>query len=514
MKGYLNKKYLLSLIFLVFLQSMIFSQLYIPSDPFNLYKNEIKNYVPGNSYNSFSLRPIYYTTQNENSWSIKVRSELFFNNNAPNLENMSDRWVGKGVGHFSSLNISHSSKHLFFSAEPFVYINENREYEEPQRIGKFTRLNDQRPHTKSPYLVINLRELQIYAKYRGYGVGYSNANMWWGNGIHSSIMMTNNTSGFGHFYLGTIEEKRYKNFGFNARYILTKLDNSSLYKPYYNAFAINFSLFFDNVYTIGITKSAILGGNHPLADDVKLLDAATAVLYTGLIPSSWSSEDFKKNWSYDDNAAVLFITADIKRSKLKLFFEYGRNDIAWDFKQFFVYPEFSGAFHFGTRKYGLFNYDQLFFGIEYLSLILPRLQHIYLLGDWYDRELYDYKSYNGRRWVAHSGSDSDDFYFTLGWIGEKIEIIPSFNYERYGLSYSTISPQSGIDILKSGDITHETKIEFRMDLRFIYKDYKINIYGERELLFNLKSSDKKRKGLVFWIGIEKDITSLFSNILK
>ncbi len=130
----------------------------------------------------------------------------------------------------------YNSEHVFASIEPYYFISQNDDYQEQQRIPKFSHLNDNRPHLETPYKSVGIRETQIYLNHNGIGGGFSNANMWWGPGIHSSLMMTNNTTGFGHLMLGTINEKRIKDWGFNGRYIFSKFGKKSESKPYYSGF--------------------------------------------------------------------------------------------------------------------------------------------------------------------------------------------------------------------------------------------------------------------------------------
>ena len=485
---------------------LLIAQLYVPADPFNLLFTEKNMFLNDDRPGTFIFRPMFNSTKSKSIWELKIRSEFFYNSNAPNLENMSDRWIGKGVGHFSSINLSYVSKYFAGSAEPYFFISQNANYNEPERLAKFSRLNDNRPHTDSPYTSYGIRELQIYAKFKDIGVGYSNANMWWGSGMHSSIMMTNNTSGFGHIFLGTVGEKTYKNIGINARYIFSKFDKRSLYQPYFNAFAISLSYYSDNIYTIGVTKSSILGGTN---DNVSWIEAATSVFGSGFIPESVTDDEFLENWNLDDRAAVAHFSIDIKKSMLKIFFEIGKNDIVRDINIFLVHPDNALATTLGIRKYELFNLEQMFFGIEYTNLILPRMQHRVPSGDWYERAIFDYSSYNGRRWVAHSGSDSDDFLLILGWLDDKITILPSINYERHGHRWPTSVLGSNLISDQLYDVPPETKLEFRLDLRYKYKDYNLNLYYEREIVLNLESRDKIRNGNVLWVGIERDIDNLF-----
>lgn len=509
-------KLIITIFFIFLIIGRIYCQIYIPADPYNLLFTEQKILSSDDNPIPLMIRPVFRSVDMNNSWSLKVRSEFFYNSSAPNLENMSDRWIGKGVGFFSSVNVAYRNRYLAVSAEPYYFINQNDDYIEPDRIPKFSRLNDNRAHTESPYTTYGIRELQIYANYKGLGVGYSNANMWWGPGLHTSTTMTNNTSGFGHILIGTIEEKRYKKWGFNGRYIFSKIDNKNKYEPYYTAAVLDVTYYSEPTISIGLVRDALTGGTHAsvLRENVRWQDAAVSI-FRSYKPGG--SEDYKDRWSFDDHSATAYISMLINKSKLKLFFEIGRTDVTSSLWALLVYPDHAIATNIGFRKYGLFGIENLFLGCEFFQNHKSRSRHRILgsSADWYEREAYDYNSYNGRRWVAHSGTDSDDVLLMFGWLDDNLTILPSFNYERHGVHQPISTIETNLTIDQLNDIWPETKLEFRLDLRYKYKAYKINLYYEREFTLNLESKDKTRKGNAIWIGIEREITKdfidLFSN---
>lgn len=488
------------------LNSIVLSQIYIPADPYNLLLTEKKMLSSNTDPVTLITRPLFRPVDMNNNWSLKARSEFFYNSSAPNLENMSDRWTGKGVGFFSSINVAYRNRYFALSAEPYYFINQNDDYNEPLRWPRFSVLNDNRPHAESPYITYGIRELQVYANYKGVGAGYSNANMWWGPGLHTSTTMTNNTSGFGHIFLGTIEEKRYKKWGFNGRYIFSKFDKKSKYEPFYTAALFGVSYYSEPTISIGIVRDALTGGTHAsvLRDSVRWQDAALSIFKGIFLP-----DDIATNWSADDHAAAAYVSILIKKSKLNVFFEIYRTDISSNLWSLLVYPDWATATNVGFRKYGLFGNEKLFFGCEYFQNLNPRSSHRIMGGNMYNRAAYEYSSYNGRRWVAHSGSDSDDLLIIFGWLDDNITILPSFNYERHGVRGPTSVVESNLITDQLNDIWPETKLEFRLDLRYKYKAYMLNLYYEREVTLNLESKDKTRKGNVIWVGIERDIAKLF-----
>lgn len=322
----MNFNIIKKIIVATFFINIIYTQVYIPADPFNILLIEKKIMESRNYPGSLMIRPLFlYDKDLQNKLFINYRSELFFNTNAPNLENTSNKWIGRGFSIFNSFNISYRGKYFAGSAEPFHFFNQNRSYEVPIRIPLLSGLNDNLAHSNSPYQSVGVRETQLYVHYKGIGGGYSNANMWWGPGVHSSLMMTNNTTGFGHFMLGTLEEKRYKNWGFNGRYIFSKFDNKSLYEPFYTAIMFGITHYSNPIVTIGLSKAAQTGGTSLGADTLSVVQAMLAI-FQGVTAGDPST--YRERHSLDDHTIAGYIETIFPKSKLKVFLEVGRNDIA------------------------------------------------------------------------------------------------------------------------------------------------------------------------------------------
>jgi hypothetical protein len=159
--------------------------------------------------------------------------------------------------------------------------------------------------------------------------------------------------------------------------------------------------------------------------------------------------------------------------------------------------------------------------------------------DWYSNPLFDYNTYDGRNFAAHSGPDSDDFLLYLGYSNNGWTIIPSFNYERHGLTHPYVRIYERANTLVDDDFfgqyylnddrqvyrgisnLPEAKFEFRLDLRLYMKGFRISFYYEYEYVLNYLFLDNatidsisRRKGNVFWLGIEKEINSIINNIFN
>ena len=525
------KKCLVILIVIFIISSIISAQTqtYYKADPFYLFEYEKSLFEKSKKSNSFLFRPFFnFKNANEQRWKISIRGEFFNSNNIPNLENTSVRWVGRGKSNYSSINISYVGKHLALSIEPYHFMSENLEFDVPERRDLHKRLNDNRPHIKTPFLSTSVRELQLFLHHNEFGFGISNANMWWGPGIHSSLQMSTNTVGFRYFLFGTLKEKRINNFGFDLKYLFTHLDEKNMGEPYFTAILFSSTLYSNPEFTLGISRSYLSGPGTlpPMGRNLISMEEALLLPFEGLFLEGKQTDLSDPESSVDlwDQIMVGYFVASFPSSGLKIYIEYGRDDHAWDWDDFSRQPDHSGANIIGIRKYGLFGNKNLVGGIEYINLIKSKFWTKRIPGTWYNKEFYDHNSYDGRHWGAHSGPDSDDFYIYLGYMGEKFSIIPAFNYERHGVidnravilekrPYLVYNPDTGrweAQIVEQWrerqvNIWPEVKIEFRLDIRYRFKGFDFNFYYEDEFVDNLEFNWGERRGKVWWIGIERTI---------
>jgi len=540
----MNKKQLL--LITIVLSNLIFGQIYTSSDPFYLLQNEKADFYNKTDHNKFLFRPFLnqLDTTLIGNWDIGFRTELFYNNNAPNLENTSNRWIGKGLSFYQGLKFTYSNEYLLLSFEPYIFTNQNKDYsqdweeyflslpdsvapdriDQPYREEKFSKLNDNRPHKEQPYQSSGLREAQIYLHYNGLGIGYSNANMWWGSGLHSSLNMTNNTTGFPHLMIGTIKEQRIKDFGIDLRYIFAdslKLNDAS---PFYTALLGSITYYSEPTITLGFSRSYLTGGNRVVEDITR--KEAMLIPFEKLYLEDKVDEEGNPVSAIDiwDQTLVGYLTVTFPKIGLVTYLEYGRNDHAWDKEDFIRQPDHTGASVIGMRKYGFFGDENLVGGIEYTNLIKTKYWNDRSNADWYDRWNFDYWGYDGKHWGAHSGPDSDDFYIFFGYMDDKLTVIPSFNYERHGVIDNKIpereyeyNPEDypWLYIWGNGHIWPEVKREYRLDVRYQYKNYLFNLYYEYEVIDDDQFRQSIRDGAkytkyfqnrysgVIWLGVER-----------
>jgi len=77
---------------------------------------------------------------------------------------MGNRFIGKGIGSFNSINISYLGKYFSFAIEPFYLNSQNKPIEIIGRNGIFSKLNDV-PYNRSSYEPFGFRESMIFVHY-------------------------------------------------------------------------------------------------------------------------------------------------------------------------------------------------------------------------------------------------------------------------------------------------------------------------------------------------------------
>ena len=444
------------------------AQGYIPADPFHLLlseKSQFEGHIP---IQSNMFRPLFFNTDSI-SFSVTFRSEGYYNDNAPNQENMDVRYVSKGIAGFNSVQISFNSPYFIFLAEPYINSNKFKNVKGVARTGPFSVLNDNPLKAENFRKNNAIRNFLAFFHYKGLGFGWHHGNRWWGPGIHSSFQMTNNTIPIPSQIIGTMQEVRIGPLGIYGLYSFSKMnDKVGEDAKYFTSLNAQVTWYGPAIITFGFSRNYLSGGTK-IGDYEWTESDARKVVFEGFFVSNLIEKEYTIG-GHDpwDQTLSGYFSINLPSSGLKLYTELGWNDNTMFFGDFLSQPDHSMATIYGFRDYGIGNLENIVYGFEWINLMITytsRFRGASGAGTWYNKRLYDYNTYKGRRWTAHSGSDSDDWYIYLGYLSDKLMVIPAFNYERHGI------------------VSHrpaEVKMEFRLDTRYKYKDIWFGIYYEKQ----------------------------------
>ena len=469
MKHFSLKNYLiLGLWYSGFLTST-FSQTHFPADPFYLLQYEKAQFEGRLSMESNLFRPVFYNTDSL-SISFTLRSEGYYNDNAPNQENMDVRYFSKGIADFKSVQLAVNSPYFLFLAEPYLMNNSFLQASGVNRSGYFSVLND-RPLPNSQISGSGFRNLMAFIHYKGFGFGFHNGNRWWGSGLHTTLQMTNNTQPIPAQVLGTVREIRIGPIGLFGQHTLARLNDSrGAGAKYLTALNGQFTWYGSAVIlTAGFSRVYLSGGVLSSGGYVWKEKDARLLVFEGIFTSNLMEKEYAvgghDRW---DQTLSGYLTITLPERDLKLYAEVGFNDNRMYFADFLSQPDHTMATVIGFRDYGVGASKNWLYGFEWANIMLTyTIRHRGAGGTpaWYSRELYDFSSYQGRRWAGHSGGDSDDWYVYAGYLSDNLMIVPALNYERHGI------------------VSHrpaEVKLEFRLDTRYKYKDIWFGIYYEKQ----------------------------------
>lgn len=274
-------------------------------------------------------------------------------------------------------------------------------------------------------------------------IGLSNENLWWGPGMRNSLLMTNTSGGFVHYTLNTVKPIKTPIGAFEAQIIAGRLDGSGfappdtnrtwpgtsvkLYIPkrndwrYLNGMVISYSPKWVPGLFLGITRSFMIYhedmGNFPVISP------------TNKKNQNGGNEIAKGG----DQLLSSFIRWVLPKEHAEIYFEYGREDHSYNYRDFILEPDYARAYIFGFRK--LFpltaHSDQcLQFDLELTQLEQNRTntqrESIYFYAH---TDITHGYTNRGQLLGAGIGPGSDMQSFSISWI-KSLKMI-GLQFERY-----------------------------------------------------------------------------------
>ncbi|WP_442589145.1 capsule assembly Wzi family protein [Pedobacter sp. AW31-3R] len=211
-----------------------------------------------------------------------------------------------------------------------------------------------------PYSKLSLGQSSIRLNVGPVSAGFSNENLWWGPGVRSSLLMSNNASGFRHLTLNTVKPVKTYIGSFEAQIIGGRLDQSGVAQPkgnemiqrpadwrYINGMIVTYQpkwvpglfLGFDRTFIVNRRNMGRSFGDYmPIFSSV---EKASFVNDDGTNASDQAATD---------QYIAFFTRYVLPESKAEIYFEFGRNDHSYDLRDGIVEPEHTRAYIVGFRK--------------------------------------------------------------------------------------------------------------------------------------------------------------------
>lgn len=192
-------------------------------------------------------------------------------------------------------------------------------------------------------------------------IGVSSENLWWGPGINSSLLMSNNAPGFLHGFIGTNKPIKTPigNIEFNLIGARLNSNKSLPYENNYNQIRnINDDWRYLNSYVISWqpkwVKGLFLGMTRSLQQYGEAVQNQQSGFISKYLPVIGLAVQKKNNVGDDtlgrDQLASFFLRWVLPKSNAEFYVEYGKNDYGINIRDYLLAPTHSYAYTVGFRK--------------------------------------------------------------------------------------------------------------------------------------------------------------------
>ena len=409
------------------------------SNPIGYLVNEHNNSIHQEDFPINIIRP-FYNHKNQSLLNITYASYNYYNSGFTNIHNNGEIIAFPKLSSYANYSLSYFGKYLYLKFSPLLQKLSQSD-SAPQINGNFSYLNDKKGDISKSENHQFLKQSTIALQYNGIGLGVSNESMWFGPGFHSSLSMSNNAPGFKHYFFGTLKQRRINQFGINYRYFISERNNGQSFF-FHTALAATITYYSNPTITMGFNRTYLSGGVDKI---LWSMEDAAKLVFEPLFGSSKKNlkyvgqyEGEPDYWDPWDQLLVGFINVYFPQSKSHFYLELGTDDSRANITDLKAHWDHAIGYIIGFKKYGIMGNKSLFIGCEVMSTktTANTLNSKFYRGSWrglnfYDRAIYLHSSFEGRRWAAHSGSDSDDKIIMLGYLKN------SFSIKSSSLPYSS-----------------------------------------------------------------------------
>jgi hypothetical protein len=210
----------------------------------------------------------------------------------------------------------------------------------PQRMGP------------DDYAVASWGESSIRARSGGWAVGASNEHIWWGPTQRNPLIFSNNAPGFAHGALGTVRPVKVPGAKVEMQWIWGGLRNSAwtdsapVDRTRYIT-ALNIAIH------PGFMPGLSVGGSRNFYMDTPpggIEFSDLFLVFQGVTKKSQVTDSNATGDDIRDQYLTLFGRYAPPGSGFEAYFEWGRNDHSWDWRDFLMEPEHSAALTIGAQK--------------------------------------------------------------------------------------------------------------------------------------------------------------------
>lgn len=226
-------------------------------------------------------------------------------------------------------------------------------------------------------------------------MGLSSENLWWGPGMFSSLLMSNNAPGFTHLFVETNKPIKTKIGQFEFKIIGGRLESKEDFEyengmvrygiknnnwRYLNSYTLSWQPKWINGLYLGLSRSLQQYGEPAFNRPVSLFKKYFPVLSTAIEKKNNLGDDTLNV----DQLASFFVRWVLPASQSEFYFEFGKNDYGINVRDYLSSPSHSMAYTLGFRKVLPIEMKKyLSFGFEMTQMTQSPDYLVRDAGNWY-----------------------------------------------------------------------------------------------------------------------------------
>jgi len=284
-----------------------------------------------------------------------------------------------------------------------------------------------------PYSKLFWGQSNIRLSFDPVSVGLSNENLWWGPGIRNSLLMSNTAPGFKHLTINTTRPLSTPVGSIEAQLIAGRLEGSDYTEVYVSddwryisGLAFSFQpRWFPGLF-FGLTRSF---------QNYKKNVKSFGDYFPMFRPFQKENDKNQDIQGLDglDQLTSGFARYVLPNSKAELYFEYGKNDHAFNVRDFLMAPDHSRTFTIGFMKlipYKIHEEEYIQIGVEITRLEQSMDRIVRDAGEWYTHSPI-FHGYTNRGEVLGAGIGPGGNFQSLqiSWVKSLKQI--GVQFERY-----------------------------------------------------------------------------------
>ena len=333
---------------------------------------------------------------------------------------------------FGPLHMQFRPEYVYATNEFFTILQESNTAKEfkTSELIILNRIDNPERYGTHRYVERSLGQSSIRLTFDPISFGISNENLWWGPGVKNALLMTNNAAGFKHLTLNTSRPVSIYIGHLEGQLIAGKLIRSGISNVlstivpkiddwrYINGIALSFQPRWVRNLFVGFDHSFVVYNSARgtgFSDYLPVLSASEKPNYPdkkGYV----NGQDEKQR----DQYISWFVRYVLPASKAEVYFQWGRNDRAFNERNLATKADHTRAYIFGFRKLLPLARAAEFiqFETEVTQLAKPPSENKFNNGEsWYTHaQVRDGYTHVGQVLGAGIGPGSNMLSFDVSWV--------------------------------------------------------------------------------------------------